>query len=189
MEVTKDYQIPEYGEEIKVERKLLTVDDIELIGGFRGDPDDVDFLEFLKEYAIDETISRTYIYRNTANGEAVAFCSLSCSTIAEEKNDGLMSYAPAILVDKFMVDLRYRHIQYFRDNDKHVLASMIFLDMIEYIEELVKKVIGAQYIVLYSVQEAHNFYRNRCDMEDFKEYMRRTNDFRTNDCIPMFWVI
>lgn len=185
----RDYSIPEYGEDIQVERELLTVDNIDCVNGFLGDADDIDFVEFLNEYALDDTASRTYVYKNKATGGAIAFFAISCSAIAEEQNDGSLVYAPAILVDKFMIDTRYRHIQYFPDDSKHVLASMIFLDMIEYAEDLVKETIGAQYIVLYSVPNAHNFYLERCDMNDFEEYMRRTDNYRTDDCIPMFYRI
>jgi len=186
---TKDYKIPEYGMDVQTERELLTADNIDSVSGFFGTLDDLDFIEFLNEYAIDDTTTRTYIYRNKENGEAVAFVSLACSVIAEEHDDATIEYAPAVLIDKFMVDEKYRHLQYKPDNTDHVLASMIFLDTLEYIEELTKTVIGAQYVVLYSTPEAYTFYLNKCKMKNFAEYMRRNDDSRTDFCTPMYCLI
>ena len=186
---TNDYRLPEYGKDIKTERELLTADNIDSVSGFSGTLDDMNFIEYLRYCAVDDSTARTFIYRNQETGDAVAFVSLACSVIMSEENGSITELAPAVLIDKFMVDERYRHKQYSPDDSIQVFASMVFMDILFFIEEITRNTIGAQYVVLYSTPKAHNFYRDKCSMHDFDEYMRRTDDPRTDSCIPMYCLI
>ena len=150
---------------------------------------DLDIIEYFTDYAMDDNEARSYVYINKQTGKTVACISIACSVIMTEVNNAISEYYPAVLIDKFIVDKNYRHLQYMKEDDTSTLSSMIFMDFLEYIEEISVNIIGAKYVVLYSVEEAHTFYHKKCDMNNFEDYMKRTDNPDTNDCIPMYCFI
>ena len=177
-----------YGEDIAIERKLLTENISNSVNGFEGELDDLNFIEYLQNEAIYDRESRTYVYIDNSNGKIVAFASLSCSTLILGDED-VQSYAPAILLDKFVVDSNYRHLAYSALTGAMTLSDVILMDIIDYSESIAESVIGAKYIVLYSTPEAFHFYQKHVELRRFDSDMIPSCDPRIADCIPMYMLI
>lgn len=168
------------------------------------DPDDS---EILKEFECEEPAIRnfaryrtlntqkdvTYIFVDNENKAVICFCSLSCTGISTTeytpKGDMYHSTIPAIEIDFFAVDKRYRSIPFDENSSQYeTLSKALFLYMLEHIRKITENVIGATHICLYAVPDALNFYK-RCDFVEFEKYMNRDEKAFVKDCIPMFYVI
>ena len=60
-----------------------------------------------------------------------------------------------------------------------------FSQILDLIYDIIKEVIGAKYIVLYSTGRAVHFYE-KCNLVRFDEYMDIPNDPYISDCTAMF---
>ena len=182
--------VQKYGRDIKVNRELLTASNVHVVSGFNCELDDLNFLEYLADEAIYDNEARTYVYIDQ-NGKASAFASLSCTVLMQvdnKENKSSTKYYPAILIDKFIVDSSLRHLRYSPEEER-TFSEIVFMDVLEYIEELAMNYIGAKYVVLYSTPKAKHFYEKCEDVNDFTEYMAGVNDPYLEDCHPMYAII
>ena len=171
-----------YGSDIEYERLVLTADTAKYVSGFSCGIDTIDLAEYLTSDALQDEEAVTYLYVNSKTNETVAFASLSCTLLTKGEN---RTASPAILIDKFAVNEAYQHMQY-DPNESYTLSQVIFTHMVEMINAMACKNIGATYAVLYATPEAHNFYK-RCDFEDFEPYMVPVNNPEVEDCVPMYY--
>lgn len=151
--------------------------------------------DFARYHSIKSKKDVTYLFIDEENRTVIAFCSICCTgiSITEYIEDDLSkpynSSIPAVEIDFFAVDERYRSIPLDETSKKHdTLSNALFLYMLNHIKNITSSVVGATHICLYAVPEAKNFYK-RCDFVEFSDFMKRDEKPFIKNCIPMFYVI
>jgi len=147
--------------------------------------------KFIHEESIDSDRDVTYIFVDKKKNNVICYCSICCNgiSVAEYDNQEERCYntnIPAIEIDFFAIDERYRSMRLTQNSTKYeTLSKALFLYMIQHIRYLATNVVGAQYICLYSVPKAVNFYK-RCGFNKFEDYMIEDTKPFVDGCIPMF---
>lgn len=172
-------------DDIKIEK--LNYDNLNLTIGFSCGNLDFDF--FLQEDAIEEYKFSTYLI--LYNNNLLGFFSLSASGINIEDNDNSdISYiSSAIEISYFALEKKYHHISFNKEEEdkktKFYLSDVLISKILEFISSYIIDIVGAQFIILYSVPEAESlYYRN--DFNNFENYMKRSNKPYLRECIPMY---
>lgn len=136
----------------------------------------------------------TYVFIDINEKRIIGFYSLCCNcitTMVEDKDErgNRFTYKkniPAIEIDFFAIDEDYRKMPYHKDSKRYdTLSKYLFLYVLEEIKQISKILVGAEYICLYSVPKAKNFYK-RCGFKRFTEYMIKDRNPYFNECEGMF---
>ena len=176
-----------YGTDYNITFRAITKNDIDILNDF--DCGNSSINDFIRNKSLNSNKDITYIFFDTQNNTLVGFCSVCCSGISINESDGCKTYTtilPAVEIDFFAVDERYRSIPYDRDSKRYdTLSSVMFSYMIEYISDLTSTYIGATHICLYAVPKAVSFYK-RCGFKEFEAYMYRDELPYVESCIPMY---
>lgn len=151
---------------------------------------------FLQNDAKGST-AKTFVFVDTSANEIVAFTSFECSAImyaVEDDNDVMLAserhgLISAIEIDYFAVNVKYQHLLYKEEPDaKQTLSCQIFRYVVQHLVDIASNVIGAEYIVLYSVPQAKSFYeRNFFNAFDYE--MIGSADPYLEGCKPMYYKI
>lgn len=176
----------------KISLEPLTNENYHLVEGFSCG--NIFFDEFLAEDAIYETLSRIYLIvydENVLLGFfGLSATGLSAINISERVKENYNK--PAVEISYFAIDINFQHMLYNEKSKDEIvkiyLSNIVFAKLLQYIEEKISKVIGFNYIILYSVPEAVQFYKKH-GFEDFNEYMIRSNKQMLSECVPLFVTI
>lgn len=99
---------------------------------------------------------------------------------------------PALQINYFAIDSRYQHLQYdnhedFQEN-KYNLSDEIFCEFLKLFRKISEEFLYFEYIILYSVPNAKNFYI-RNFFEEFNTYMSPDKYRYLDGCLPMYMSI
>ena len=145
--------------------------------------------EYILNKAKDDISTVTYLVINTDTNDVIGFISLACSgiryTISTGKNYHVNETKPAIEIKYFAVINKFHKLLY-DDTDEHIYFSdMVLGEALKKCRDISEKVIGAEYIMLYAVEEAVHFYERNL-FETYAEYMSRDNIRFLDGCVPMY---
>lgn len=112
---------------------------------------------------------------------------------AVEDDDEIMlsperfSLSSAIEIMFFAIDKRYRHLRYSDTPaaSRETLSSNLFRYTVNHIFDIARETIGADYIILYAVPKAENFYKRNGFRRFDGNMMPDANPF-LDGCIPMY---
>lgn len=161
-----------------------------LVEDFNCGIDDIAISEYLRDQAIDDEKSVTYlVLKYDESGMPVktaAFISLSCSAILKHQF-GATVYDPAILIRYFAVDVEYQGWK--ADGFDKKFSDVVFAMFFSKMENIAKRHIGAKHIVLYASSERAERFYLRNHFNHFNDLMNRDEDPYVNDCVPMYFTI
>ena len=180
-----------YGSEYHITVRRIEPSDEHMLSGF--DCGNGSINEFLKTNSIGSDRDVTYIFLDEENNTVIGFCSLCCSGItinAETRIDGkFTTIMPAVEIDFFAVDERYRSIKYDEKSTRYeTLSAALFAMMLKHIETISNEYVGATHICLYAVPKAVHFYE-RLNFKKFEPYMHRDNAPFIDGCELMYYVL
>lgn len=180
-----------YGLDYSIVVRKVSIEDSALLNEFECE--NATIQNFLRYYSLYDKRNVTYIFIDEENKIIVGFCSIRCTGISAtdyRKDNTPYNYTfPAIEIDFFAVDERYRSIPLEEGSSRYAtLSQALFLYMINCIKMIASGVVGATHICLYAVPQAKNFYK-RCDFVEFESYMNREDKPFVDNCIPMFYEI
>lgn len=149
--------------------------------------------DFIRNQSLKSCRDVSYLFIDNENRIVIAFCAICCTGISttecDELNQPYISSIPAVEIDFFAVDERYRNLPLDKDSGRYeTLSNALFLYMVDYIKQIASSVIGATHICLYSVPKAKNFYK-RCDFVEYDRHMNKDEKPFVEGCIPMFYKI
>ncbi len=181
----------DYGSEYFISFRKVDPEDSEMLKEFECEYDAI--RDFIRYQSIKSRKDVSYIFIDEENKIVVGFCAICCSGISAIKtNESVGNYVgiiPAIEIDFFAVDSRYRNLPLTADSKRYeTLSSALFLFMIQQIKRIASTEVGATHICLYAVPRAKNFYK-RSDFVEYDETMVRDQDPFLKSCIPMFYEI
>lgn len=179
-----------YGKDIKFGIYNLTNSHKRQIKNFDCGTESIN--SFLKEKAYEEMESGSSVTKvviieddeSEDNGKIIAYYSLSASSIVIESYSQKYFF-PAAELRMFAVLDKLHGLDFTENNDDGTFSEYLFSLIIYDIYNLSENTIGIQNIVLYSVPEAVNFYRDKIGFEDFTELMVKNNERYLQGCIPM----
>ncbi len=182
-----------YGLEYSISFRKVDPNDTQILSEFKCE--NATIRDFAGYKSIKSKKDVTYLFVDEENKTVIAFCSICCTGISiteyeeDDENKPYNSTIPAIEIDFFAVDERYRSITLDNDSGRYdTLSNALFLYMIEQIKNIASTIVGATHICLYAVPKAKNFYK-RCDFVEFYSYMNRDEKPYVKNCIPMFYVL
>lgn len=179
-----------YGVDYSISFRRVDLNDSDILSKFECENETI--RNFVRYQSIKSKKDVTYIFVDNENNTVISFCSICCTGISITGYNGAETYnstLPAVEIDFFAVDERYRSIPLDQDSGRYdTLSNALFLYMIDHIKKIATSMVGATHICLYSVPEAKNFYK-RCDFIEFSDYMNRDEKPFVKNCIPMFYVI
>ncbi|MBQ2709374.1 MAG: hypothetical protein IJF67_13985 [Clostridia bacterium] len=180
----------DYGCDYQIAFRKATEADVEQLIDFDCGNPNINF--FIRNECLDEKKDVTYLFYDEENDMIIGFCSICCNGISVNASDGRRNFNtnfPAIEIDFFAIDERYRSIPFDKDSEKYdTLSAALFMYMIKHIKGIADDHVGATHVCLYSVPNAVNFY-TRCGMNLFENYMNRDEAPFVENCIPMFMVL
>lgn len=138
---------------------------------------------FIRDTAIDDVDSTTFIYIDNTGNKVVCAYSLACSGIVANISNKTLIY-PAVEIKVFALDKEYQHKVY--NKSVGTYGDLFFSYIIRSIAEFTDNYCGASRIVLYSVPEYINFYK-RNFFKNFEPFMNPDESETNRDCIPMFF--
>lgn len=137
---------------------------------------------FVRNKAVDDVDSTTFLYVDNNTGKVVCAYTLSCSGIVAELNEKIYIH-PAVEIRIFALSNEYQHKRY----DEYNTYGDIFLaDVISSIDYFTENYCGASRIVLYAVPQYKTFYE-RNSFKTFCDFMKQDESSYNEDCIPMFY--
>lgn len=174
-----------YGNEIPYEIVKLTPKHYDSLEHFDCEHDVINNY-FKKECKKDYSVV-TCLFINPTNNEILGCASIQCSGIRHEVDLNYVKTHPAIEIKYFAVLNKYQKLLYSDDiDDEHYYFSDDLLGfLISKCLEFSKNVIGADFIILYSVPNKVHFYE-RNHFKKYDEFMSRDNNQEISDCSPMF---
>lgn len=184
---TNDDSNQRFGVDFNITFRKLDITDYEMVQKFScGNRALDDFIRYLcfnnKQYA-------TYLFVENSTNTLISFCALSSKGITayQEINDkAYCTQFPEIEIEFFAVDDKYRKILIDKNSQPHETLSRTFLlVMLKQIDSVISTHVGVQYVCLYSVRKAVNFYK-RCGFKEFKDFMSADESPFLDNCIPMF---
>ena len=176
-----------YGKEIKYSIKDLSSVDEKLIEGFSCGNNEIDKV-------IKSRNSLEYTVKLVIDDEKeclIGFIAYQASGIRLYYENTAVT-KPALQINYFAMDSHYQHLPY--DNseelqdDKYNLSDAIFCDFLKLFRNISDKHLYFEYIILYSVPNAKNFYIRNC-FEEFNVYMSPDKYRYLDGCLPMYMSI
>ena len=148
--------------------------------------------DFIHNESLDSERDITYLFIDKENGNVICYCSICCNGITVLMDSGTGEYntnIPAIEIDFFAIDERYRGIKFDAESGRYdTLSRVFFFYMIEKIKEISGSVVGAEAVCLYAVPQAVSFYK-RCGFSEFEQFMVQDTKPFIEGCIPMFYLL
>ncbi len=176
------YHKIKFGHDINFKMRVLSPNDKELLGDFDCGN------EVINDFAINKLAQQsdyvTYVFEDTDINQVIAFASLACSSIKYECQNIVQSL-PAIEIKYFAIKKQLQKFKYDEDDDHFYFSDMILSKIILKCREISEQIVGANYIILYSVPNAVKFY-TRNFFEDYSEYMLKDNISFLDGCKPMY---
>lgn len=127
-----------------------------------------------------------YVYRNKSNGDIVGLATLCCSGII--MNDPvLVQLVPAIKIDYFAVSVDYQDLMFpgSEPGEHFHFSDAFFSELLLCAANISQDTVGANFVILYAVEDAVYFYKRNL-FNEFKEYMKREQYRYLDGCVPMF---
>ncbi|MBP3352114.1 MAG: hypothetical protein J6L65_06890 [Lachnospiraceae bacterium] len=180
-----EIKLYEYGNQIDMEFVVLSREHKEIAQRFKCNNEYID--KFVKKIAWKDKGTVTYAVIDNEENRIVTIMTLVASgiyTVHSNNSRRPNIVLPAVEIKNFATDIRYQKIP-MTEEEGTTLSKMIFSKYLRDILELSKNTIGINKIVLYSVDQALNFYK--CfGFKDFKSYMARSEDYAIKGCTPMY---
>lgn len=131
---------------------------------------------------------RAFLVIDTDTENVIAFFSLrSTALVFDSKDKRGIKLSPAIEIVTFAVDVKYQDMWMSENKEEGCLSNFILSYIIDkYINSVNNQYCAAEYIVLYSVNNAIDFYKKNL-FTPFNEYMVKSRDFYTAGCTPMYF--
>ncbi len=177
--------IHSYGKDIPYRIELLSPNKQCALGDFSCGNEYLD--KYLKVDSIKDENVVTYLFTDDDNKKIMGYCSLTCSGIHYEL-EGVRQTLPAIEIKYFAIDSRYQKLRFddIDDDGAHFyLSDKLLCDMIQICQTISCEVLGASYVVLYSVPDAVHFYKRNC-FHSYNEYMKEDNIRLLDGCTAMY---
>ncbi len=170
-------------ESVNYELVALTAEHSDLIGSFCcGNEVIDDFLKY-KSWGNEES-GITYLFLSD-NNDVLAFMTLSCSSLVYKDSSVRQSF-PAIEIRYFAVAKKYQKFPMLEDDGEiFYLSDQILCDAIAFCKKISEETIGADYILLYSVDYAVKFYK-RNSFKPLAEYFAHDKKRYLDGCTPMY---
>ncbi len=115
------------------------------------------------------------------NDKILAYCAYRCSSIKIENE-----VFPAIEIRAFARDKNYCKKA---EKDKKSIARIFFEMILEYLNEIANRVIGAKYICLHSIDSEKLIKMYQDIGFEIQNDVKELDDKFNNDCVPMFMLI
>lgn len=171
-----------YGEEIEFELTVLSPNSDKLLGDF--DCGTEVFNNYIRNDSYRDNSCVTYIVTDKAAHKTIGFASLACSGICFQV-DNYRKTLPAIEIKYFAIVSEYQKLRQNRETEHLYFSDRILCELIKRCYDISTQIIGAEYIVLYSVPSAVWFYR-RNKFNEYNQYMNPDNTLFLEGCTPMF---
>ncbi len=174
-----------YGEEIDFKLSLLSPSSVELLGDF--DCGNGVINDYLKKDSCGDGGCVTYLVVDKATRKIIGFASLACSGI----HYCIGSYRhtlPAIEIKYFAITSGLHKLPQDRKEKHYYFSDRVLCELIRCCNDITERIIGAEYIVLYSVPEAVSFYR-RNGFKEYDKFMNSDNIRFLEGCTPMYLVL
>lgn len=171
-----------YGKDIKYSiEDLFSIDD-KLIENFSCGNTEID--KVLKDESSMEYTVKVVV--DTERNCLIGFIAYQASGIRLHYKNTYITKS-ALQVNYFAIDTQYQHLPYdeLDNEDKYNFSDEIFCQFLKLFREISDKYLYFEYIILYSVPNARNFYLRNC-FEDFNIYMNPDNYRYLDGCMPMF---
>lgn len=164
---------------IKIEP--LTNLNINLVEGFSCG--EIFFDEYLIEDSLYE-IPKTYLI--ICDNNLLGYFSITATGLlhSEYENGELKQIynKPAIEINYFAIDVNYQH-KIISTENKLYYSNLIFYNILYFINNI--DILGFEFIVLYSVPSAINFYKKH-GFKEFESYMSANDKQYLQGCTPLF---
>ena len=138
----------------------------------------------LKQDISDDIYSKTYLVIDKQENCVIGFVSLECSSIRHSYQDTIYSMS-AVGIKYFAISNELHKLVYDVEDAHYYFSDKILGDVISKCYDISNDIIGARYILLYSVPDAVHFYE-RNGFSKFNEFMLKDKRRFTNDCVPMY---
>lgn len=164
--------------------EVVSEDSASIFSDFSCGNEEID--KYFRDKAQSDLQKVCYAYMCKQDKNAVGFATLCCSGINIDDYN-LVQLIPTMKVDYFAVSEKYQDMLFPNSEaEDHFHISDAFLnELIKEAHEISESYIGAGFIILYSVPDAHYFYKRNL-FEDFTEYMKPENGRYLEGCIPMY---
>ncbi|MGL4989280.1 MAG: hypothetical protein ACRCYT_02650 [Cetobacterium sp.] len=185
-----------YGSDLEFRFKLLKESNYNITKNFQCGNLYID--NFLKNEALKNQESKTYLIINQKKQKfedknykkLLGFFTLACSAIKYSPDEGrTTNNFSAIELKYFALDKSFQGLQYdsgFNDpDDLFNFSDVVFGEILKKCQYIKENILGARYLILYSVPNSVNFYKRQF-LENFNEYMEKNQNMEITDCIPMF---
>ncbi|MFU0827853.1 MAG: hypothetical protein ACFWTJ_10045 [Lachnoclostridium sp.] len=140
---------------------------------------------FREECENDDSVV-TYLFVDKKLNKLIGCVSLACSGIMYEVGKYVNTF-PAIEIKYFAVRSCYQDLLYeaSEDSEHYYFSDELLSSIIFKCCDISQNIIGASYLILYSVKDAVHFYRRNKFIE-YNEYMKKNKNQEITDCYPMF---
>ena len=175
-----------YGNEVKYKITDLSSVNEKLIEDFSCGIDDIDKVIKNKD-AIDCTLK---LVVDEEKEYLIGFIAYQASGIRSCYENAAVT-KPALQINYFAIDSHYQHLKYDDSEDpedKYNLSDDIFCKFLDMFRDISDKYLYFEYIILYSVPSAKNFYV-RNFFKEFNAYMSPDNYRYLDGCLPMYMPI
>lgn len=178
---------------IKIEP--LTRDNYYLVRGFSCKNEVL--TDFLQKKALSDNGTKTYLftYSDLCNKYLLGFCSFGSPGISfyndynAPKEQARRFSVSAIEINYFALDAKYSHMFWDEEaeseNDEYFLSDILLNIAIKFIITNIRSVVGAIYILLYSIPKALGLYK-RNGFKEFEDFMIPSYKRYLEGCIPMY---
>lgn len=177
-----------WGNEIKYSFELLTNDNYKYTKNFKCGNAVINQYIHDRNKCFDNDNGVTYIFRDVTDNQILAFVVLCCSGIRAEYQ-GVATTMPAIEIKYFALASCVQRLHYSEEDmaeNNHYYLSDFWLGEVMYkCSDISQSIIGAKYIILYSVPRGRKLYE-RMGFNDFQKYMNRDKMRFLNGCKPMY---
>lgn len=126
----------------------------------------------------------TFVFLDETNGQIIGYCTYCASGLKKAYENDSITY-PAAEIKYFAIDKTYQHKSY---DDDFKFSDLMLCEVLKKLIEISEEAISFDYILLYSVPEAVNFYK-RNGFYEFTEFMKKDSYNYIDGCIPMFFTL
>jgi hypothetical protein len=172
-----------YGYDLDCKLVPLTNKNLCLTKRFSCGNEAIDY--YLKNVKLDDYRTKTYLFTNLIHSRLFGYATICCSALSTSPNILQRISFPAIEIKYFALDKCVQHLSYDSNDCCFRLSDYLFGETLRKCKRIRKESIGAQFVILYSVPEAQNFYRRHL-FREFEAYMERDDYKFIEGCIPMF---
>ncbi len=178
--------MPKYGQEINFVVEILSESNRSMLDEYNcGDPQINIHIKMTSNRYNGE---RAFLVIDNLRGNVIAFFSLRATALVFDSQDGRgIRLAPAVEIVTFAVDVRYQDMWMSEKREEGCLSNYILSYIIdEYINYVNKSYCAIEFVVLYSVDSAVEFYKKTLFCP-FNEFMVKSRDPYIKLCTPMYF--